>query len=132
MIRQLNLMQARAFVRPAEKKSSEVLASVGLPPITAQQTTLFRSLVMRAQFLSQDRADIAEAVKAVTRKLKAPNEADLKDFKRLGRYLVGKPRVVNVYRPQRESQTTKVYADSDHAGCMLTRESATGYVVHIV
>ena len=35
-----------------KKKASDVLASVGLPPVTAEQTTLYRSLVMRAQFLS--------------------------------------------------------------------------------
>ena len=40
-----------------EEGSSEVLASVGLPPVTAEQTTLYRSLVMRAQFLAQGGAD---------------------------------------------------------------------------
>lgn len=52
---------------PAEKKTSiEVLASVGLPPLTAEQTILARSLVMlRAQMLARDRADIAEAGKFI-------------------------------------------------------------------
>ena len=130
IIRQLNLENAKSGVTPSEKKkSSEVLASVGLPPVTAEQTTLYRSLVMRAQFLAQDRADIAETVKSLTRKMKAPNDADVKDLKRLGRYLVRKPRVVCTYEPQRTPKVIKVYTDSDHAGCLLTRKSTTGFVV---
>ena len=44
---------------------------------------------MRAQCLAQDTADLSETVKALTRKMKAPNESDMKDLKRFGRYLVG-------------------------------------------
>ena len=86
---------------------------------------------MRAQFLAQDRADLSEAVKSLTRKMKSPNEADMKDLKRLGRYLVGKPRVVNVFYPQRETRIIKIHCDSDHAGCLVTRRSTTGYTVSI-
>ena len=117
---------------PAEKKrSGDALASVGLPPVTAEQTTLFRSLVMRAQFLAQDRADLNACVKSLTRKMKAPNESDLKDLKRLARYLVGKPRVLNVDNPEKQSQVIKINCGSDHAGCLLTRKSTTGFVVTI-
>ena len=53
IIRQLNLQNAKSFTTPAEKKKScEVLASIGIPPVTARQTTLYRSLVVRAQFLA--------------------------------------------------------------------------------
>ena len=62
--------------------------------------------------------------------MKAPNESDMKDLKRLGRYLVGKPRVVNVYYPQKQSKVIKIHCDSDHAGCLLTK-STTGFVVTI-
>ena len=91
---------------------------------------------MRAQFLAQDRADLSEAVKSLTRKMKAPNESDMKDLKRLGRYLVGRPNVVNVYHPQRPTNGIKVHAGSDHAGsdeggCLLTRRSTTGYTISI-
>ena len=89
IIRQLGLEGAKCVSTPPEKKrSGDVLAS------------LFRSLVMRAQCLAQDQADLSECVKSLTRKMKAPNESDVKDLKRLGRYLVGNPRVVNVYYPQ--------------------------------
>ena len=55
IIRQLNLQIAKSFTTPAgKKKRSEVLASVGIPPVTAEQTTLYRSLVVGAQFLAQE------------------------------------------------------------------------------
>ena len=69
-----------------------------------ERTTLFRSLVMRAH-----RADIAESVKSLTRKMKSPTEADFKELKRLERYLIGKPRVVNMFEYQRESKVIKVF-----------------------
>ena len=122
IIRQLGLEGSRGISTPGEKKKlSAVVARSGLPPLNPERTTLFRSLVMRAQFLGQERADIAESVKSLTRKLGSPTEADFKDLKRLGRYLIGKPRVVNMFEAQRKSKVIKVLCDSDHAGCLLTR-----------
>ena len=132
IIRQLGLEGSKGISTPGEKKKlSDVVATSGLPPMNAERTTLFRSLVMRAQFLGQDRADIAESVKSLTRKMKSPTEADFKDLKRLGRYLIGKPRVVNMFEAQRDSKVIKVFCDSDHAGCLLTRRSTTGLVLTI-
>ena len=132
IIRQLGLEGSKGISTPGEKKKlSDVVAASGLPPMNAERTTLFRSLVMRAQFLGQDRADIAESVKSLTRKMKSPTEADFKDLKRLGRYLIGKPRVVNMFESQRDSKVIKVFCDSDHAGCLLTRRSTTGLVITV-
>ena len=131
IIRQLGLEGSKGISTPGEtKKLSDVVATSGLPPMNAERTTLFRSLVMRAQFLGQDRADIAESVKSLTRKMKSPTEVDFKDLKRLGRYLIGKPRVVNMFEAQRDSKVIKVFCDSDHAGCLLTRRSTTGIGDH--
>jgi len=124
IIRQLGLEGSKGISTPGEKKKlSDVVASSGLPPMNPERATLFRSLVMRAH-----RADIAESVKSLTRKMKSPTEADFKELKRLERYLIGKPRVVNMFEYQRESKVIKVFCDSDHAGCLLTRRSTTGLV----
>ena len=69
IIRQLGLEGSKGISTPGEKKKlSDVVATSVLPPMNAERTTLFRSLVMRAQFLGQDRADIAESVKSLTTK----------------------------------------------------------------
>ena len=39
--------------------------------------------------------------------------------------------MVNVYHPQRPLNVIKVHADSEHAGCPLTRRCTTGYTISI-
>eukprot|EP00973_Karenia_brevis_P031545 4351111-Karenia_brevis.AAC.1 len=48
---------------------------------------------MRGQCLSQDRGDIAEAVKCLTRRMQTLCTEDWNAAKRLCRYLIGRPRV---------------------------------------
>ena len=130
IVRQLGLESARAVTTPNEKKKlTDVLAANGLPPVSRERATFYRSLVMRAQFLSLDRADLSETVKCLTRKMQNPTEQDLSDLKRLGRYLKGRPRVTTKFEPQRTPQKLTVFCDSDHAGCLLTRRSTTGLAV---
>ena len=130
IIRQLGLESARAVATPNEKKKlADVLASNGLPPVSKERATFYRSLVMRAQFLAQDRADLNEAVKCLTRHMQNPTEQDLSDLKRLGRYLKSRPRVTTWFEPQKTPQKLTVFCDSDHAGCLLTRRSTTGLAV---
>ena len=96
-IRQLQLPNAKSVTTPAEKKKlAGVISAPGQTQLDTEKTTLYRSLVMRAQLLTQDRADLSEAVKSLTRKMKPPADADMKDLKRLALYLVGKPRVVPI------------------------------------
>ena len=95
-IRQLQLENAKSVTTPEEEAIADVISASGLPQLDTERTTLYRSLVMRAQFLAQDRADLGEAVKSLTRKMRPPTDADMKDMKRLARYLVGRPRVVAV------------------------------------
>ena len=54
--------------------------------------------------------------------MKAPNESDMKDLKGLRRYLVGRPRAVNVYHPQRPTNVIKA-----QTATTPTRRSTTGY-----
>ena len=58
--RQLGLEEAKPVVTPAEKVSSlEALAASGLPPLpSADRSSLYRSVVMRCAYLSQDRVDL--------------------------------------------------------------------------
>ena len=91
-----------------------------LTVLSAEDTTLYRSLIMRAVYLAQDRADIGDACKDLCRHMKAPNEAHMRRLKRLGRFLKAKPRVVTQYGAQEDKHLVSVLVDSDHAGCVLT------------
>ena len=70
MVRELQLENAKAAATPAEKKKlADVISASGPPQLDGELRRLHcRSLVMRAQFLARDRADLSEAVKGLTRK----------------------------------------------------------------
>eukprot|EP00438_Fugacium_kawagutii_P000480 Skav216940 [mRNA] locus=scaffold3396:50058:57739:+ [translate_table: standard] len=129
IIKELKLEGCKPVSTPAEKqKQDEVAASEAMPQLSAEETTKFRSLTMRAAYLSTDRADISEAVKSLARHMQKPTEYSWGKLKRLGRYLAGHPRVVQEFKQQRKFSTVRVYCDSDHAGDLKTRKSTTGIV----
>ena len=61
--------------------------------------------------------------------MKEPRECDWLDLKRFGRYLAGKPRVVTQFRHQEPPPGLIGTMDADHAGCVETCRSSSGYVV---
>ena len=129
IIRTLGLENAKPVSTPGEKKkASDVLANMELPVVSRERVTLYRSLVMRSAYLSQDRGDLTDSVKCLARKMTGPTEEDFQDLKRLGRFLKGKPRVVLRFEPQRMYKECTIFTDSDHAGCLRTRRSTSGTI----
>ena len=130
LVRQMNLDKSKTLSTPSEKKRlADVVSASGLPPLDPERASFYRSLVMRAQFLAQDRADVSsESVKSLTRWMQSPTDARMKDLKRLVRYIAGKPRVVTHFRAQSMYKEIKVYCDNEHAGRLLTRKSTSGIV----
>ena len=58
-----------------------------------------------------------------------PTDADWQKLKRVGRYLVGRPRMVLKYRFQQYTNGLTYMVDSDYAGCLKTRKSTNGGVI---
>ena len=81
---------------------------------------------MSAAYLAQDRPDIQFAVKELARSMATPDELAWQALKRLGRYLVYRPRLVLTYAPQYGATFMDARVDSDHAGCLRTRRSTNG------
>lgn len=130
IVKALNLEGCKPVTTPAEKqKMEDVIAAEEQPSLEPEKASQYRSLTMRAAYLSMDRADLAEATKSLARHMQNPTEYAWGKLKRLGRYLAGKMRVVvNKFRPQRMFNSIKVFCDSDHAGDLKTRRSTTGIV----
>ena len=97
--------------------------------LSKQDATKYRGLAARANFLSQDRADLQYATKEVARRMATPRVGDWNLLKRLGRYLVGAPRVVYEYPWQSAVQNCEGYIDSDWGGCKGSRRSTSGGVL---
>ena len=130
IVRSLNLDTTRSNkdVTTPGVKATDVTEQMG-EPLTGKAVTSFRSLVMRAAYVAQDRADIQFATKELAIVMSAPTQGDLTALKRLGRYLRGKPRCVLVFRFQEASTYFDAWVDSDWAGCIKTRKSTSGGVL---
>ena len=95
--------------------------------MSSQDATAFRALAARANYLSQDRPDIAFSAKELCREFASPNDQSLIKLKRLGRYLAGRPRMVYKYDFAETPAThIDVFCDTDFAGCTTTRRSTSG------
>ena len=116
-------MSSRGLSSPGLREKAEADT---VTKLSATDRTAFRSNVMRICYLAQDRIDIQYQSKELARNMQAPSLADYDALKRLCRYLVARPRVVQhfvrqFYIPDR----IVVHSDSDFAGCVRTRKGTS-------
>jgi len=88
------------------------------------ERTWYRGIVARGNYLAQDRCDIQYAEKELSRGMQNPTKRHVRTLKRLGRYL--KTRYVVTFRRQGRNIALHTHVDTDHAGCLKTRESTSG------
>ncbi|CAK0811643.1 unnamed protein product [Prorocentrum cordatum] len=129
VIDELGLSKANGVDTPMEKRSADKqMMDAKSAALGAAEASRFRSLTMRVAYLSQDRLDLAEASKTLARSMQTPTEASWLMLKRVGRYLKRHPSTVTVFTEQKMFDKIRVYVDSDHAGCAVTRKSTGGFV----
>jgi len=95
-------------------------------PLEGEEHSLYRAVTARINFLSQDRAELLFAAKECSRMMSSPCKGDLGPLKRIGRYLLGRPRSVMMYAWQDTPSCITVFTDSNWAGCKTTRKSTSG------
>eukprot|EP00971_Amphidinium_carterae_P348030 6490283-Amphidinium_carterae.1 len=127
LIAELGLLKAKPQSSPSRRYTKE--EHDRSPPLKDEQVTAFRAAAARCMFLGQDRPDVAFAAKECCRGMSRPLELHLQLLKKVGRYLVGRKRVTQTFRPQEIPRRIEVWCDSDHAGCPISRRSTTGGVV---
>ena len=96
-----------------------------------EETTRYRALCARLNFLALDRIDIQYASKEASRRMSSPQAGDWLLLKRIGRYLVKAPRLVQLFVWQEWTNQMEAYVDSDWAGCAATMRSTSGGVLTI-
>ena len=114
LVEELDLVGANGCVSPGAKPLAEQYAVD--KPLETSQHTMFRALAARANYLSADRPDCQFAAKEVCRWMSSPSELSLAALKRLGRFLLSRPRLVFRYVFQ-SADTIDCYSDTDWAGC---------------
>ncbi len=132
IVRELGLEGAKAVMTPGSREDVEGQQKLNekdnelLPPAEA---TRYRGLAARLNYLAQDRFELLHAAKECSRRMSAPRTGDWLILKRVGRYLVGQPRVVQLMRWQAMPQMVDTHVDSDWAGCRESRRSTSGGVI---
>ena len=99
--------------------------------LSEEDSSRFRALAARANYLAQDIPDIQHATKELCREMSNPTARSWNGLKRLGRYLVDHPRLVQEFRRQGRHDKFIAWSDTDYAGCPMTRKSTSGGVMTI-
>ena len=98
LIKEMGLEEANSVKTPGVKDRER--DENNEQPLDRAEASLYRSCVARANYLAQDRADIAYAVKEACRDMANPKASSWEQVKRVVRYLKGEPRVVYEYNWQ--------------------------------
>ena len=122
-------MSSQAVGCPGHKVSPKLFTAGDETLLGPQQASMYRALSARANYLSQDRSDIRFAVKELCRRMSKPRIIGWKQLLMLGRYLIGRMRVVNKFESQKNWKFIGTWTDTDHAGCMETRKSTSGGII---
>ena len=123
IIRELGLEDAKAVQTPG---IDNLEVDGGEQELSSSEATRYRAIAARCNYLSLDRVDIQFATKEVARRMSKPTVKDMARLKRLGRYLIGAPRVVCKFPWQLKPAEVRVFTDADWAGCRETRKSTSG------
>ena len=97
IIKEMGLTDATPVATPGLRDVQENRDETELEGLEA---TAYRALGARANFLSIERSDIQYAAKEICRRMSKPRVGDWHRLKRLGRYLLGKPRAIQCYNWQ--------------------------------
>ena len=103
----------------------DLLEQIG-EPLGAERARVYRGLAARLNYLAQDRPDLKFAALRASRNMSSPFERDFEILKRVGRYLITRPRAACLYKWQSPGKSIWVCTDSDWAGDKKTRRSTTG------
>ena len=132
----------RPVSTPGSKADIEANGADPAPIEDASEVTAYRGISARGLYLSADRPELRFATKEAARRMSAPTRGDLSGLKRIGRFLLAKPRLVQTLAFQGEFVAPRVYpgggevraapawiyalVDSNWADCRLTRKSTSG------
>lgn len=100
-------------------------------PLNERDAAMYRAIVARCNYFVPDRPDMAYAVKELARSMATPCNGDIAKMKRFGRYIKGKPRLVQWFEWQLAIDTITTHSDADWAGCKAIRKSTTGVSITI-
>ena len=124
IIAELGLLKAKSVSTPAARFTKKDVEQC--EELTGTAIKQYRSTAARAGFLSMDRWELLYSAKECLRGMSKPTTLHLRMLKRIGRYLIGEPRVVLMFERQSEIKHIDAVGDTDHNGCVISRKSTNG------
>ena len=100
-------------------------------PLEKADARLFRGVAARLYYLGPDRPDMQYAIKEAARCMASPRQCDWPLLKKIGRYLLYRPRLILRYKWQKRPGCIDGYTNSDWAGCTQSRISTSGGVIMV-
>ena len=125
IIQAMGLSEANGLSSPGEE-SKPWQETEDEQSLDVKDSSEYRALAARANFLALDRADIQFAVKEICTTMSSPTKGCKRKIKRLARYLIETPRLVSKFEFQDEPYEMEGFSDSDWAGCKRTARSTSG------
>eukprot|EP00973_Karenia_brevis_P081866 11349902-Karenia_brevis.AAC.1 len=129
IIEQLGLKEGKEVSTPGVDQ--EPLTANSTEKLNTEQTTRYKSIVARANFLALDRPEIQFAVKECAKSMSQPTMHDMAKLKRLGRFLKGHPRTTIQYKWQSGQDAVTIFTDANWAGDKISRKSTSGGVITV-
>ena len=103
----------------------------GDAPLGQEEARKYRAIAARLNYLAPDRVDIQFTVKEAARSMSSPTKKDWPKLHRIGRYLLGRPRMIFDFPWQSGQSMVTAYTDSDWAGCPRSARSTSGGIISI-
>ena len=137
IIETLGLEKAKAVATPGSKDEAAAVArkqgeeeeeEVYMDPAEA---TRFRGVAARINYLAMDRSDIQFAAKECCKRMANPVLSDWMKVKRVGRYLKGHPRLIQLMPWEAEKYEVIGHGDSNWAGDKQSMKSTSGGALYI-
>ena len=97
--------------------------------MSTEEQTKFRSVAARINILATDTADLQFASKDLCRKMASPDNSDWEKAQIIARYLMHRPRAVQVFHFEDESEQMRGFADADCAGERPEMKSTSGVLL---
>ena len=125
IIERLGLQEAKQVTSPGTREEGKIQQDHN-ENLDDEQSSKYRALVARCNYLSPDRPDISYSVKELARNMASPTKGNWAQLKRLGRYLKSRPRMQQVFQWQIAPKVLKAFSDADWEGCREICKSTIG------
>ena len=131
VVDELGLKDSKEVTTPGSKEDVDRMPLDVGESLGLEEATRYRALAARLNYLALGRPDIQYATEEVARHTATPTTCNWLLMQRLGRYLKGSPRLVQMFRWQDAVRALQTYTDSDWAGDKITRKSTSGGIAFL-